>query len=424
MPAKVFKLDLSKALAPIELTSTDPEHGAVTLDTSTYSITPRTFAQRTLEETAGVCNTFIDNYTHTDTCGNIVHQVSRFGINSAVLDATKIRPATGSPIQKLPDVAPSTKGGSGTASSPGVDVATHKAEAQKQVTQYEIDVVTKAIAHLNFPGQTAKTALVDIFERDSSGNIATAKDASGTIIMTAAGLPRPATHTVVLFAQEVKCQGVSQGIKYLVIDPSNASFSHILAGASDDIRLCFNKKLQIYKPSTSVGPKPDQWRDCIDVAVKLAFSMEENIRIGIFNPVVREDARGHTGEIDFNSLKESAPIKEVTNQSEMYKKIPDEVSQHATRLKQSSDVKVAKKVTTYLKALKNVLDALDAKADTMDSYHTLELFAQKLTTVTTASTMSDFVGKCDSFLLDSGKITDTTAVMQMLGVELHSVDQL
>lgn len=71
------------------------------------------------------------------------------------------------------------------------------------------------------PGAAANasvTALVDVFERDGNGAINAAA---------------PATHTVLMF---------KQGDKYLIIDPNNAFFSHILAGASDDIRLCFNKK--------------------------------------------------------------------------------------------------------------------------------------------------------------------------------------
>lgn len=354
----------------------------------------------------------------------------RFGINSGVLDATTIRPATGSLIQKLPDVAPSTKGGSGTASSPGVDVATHKAEAQKQVTQYEIDVVTKAIAHLNATGQTAKTALVDIFERDTGGNIAAAKDASGTIIMTASGRPKPATHTVVLFAQEVKCQGVNQGTKYLVIDPSNASFSHILAGASDDIRLCFSKKCQIYTPKdkTMVGPGPDKWRDCIDIAVKLAFNIEVNTRLGMFQVAVKEDATTNSGEIEFVSLRDSAPVKEVTNQKDVYKKLPDEVSTHPMRLKQSSDVKVEKKVTAALKILDKTSTDLRKTLEALDLYHAFSALEQKIKDFYSASDAviqyNDFERECITFLKNIDQAVGSSEATALLGLEWNAIDQL
>lgn len=34
----------------------------------------------------------------------------------------------------------------------------------------------------------------------------------------------------------------------------------------------FHKSIQIYKPEGSIGPNPDQFRDCIDIAAKLAMN--------------------------------------------------------------------------------------------------------------------------------------------------------
>lgn len=105
--------------------------------------------------------------------------------------------------------------------------------------------------------------MVDIFERNNGGLINV--DATG----------HPITHTVVLYRG-------STGVQ--VIDPSNFLYSSHLANTNFNGELTtqglpqietIHKKTQIYKPDASVGTGNtfDKYRDCTDVAVKLAFGL-------------------------------------------------------------------------------------------------------------------------------------------------------
>ena len=100
-----------------------------------------------------------------------------------------------------------------------------------------------------------KCVLFDIFARSSDGII----EKEGKKLKT---------HTVVLFKQKDKI---------ILIDPSNSEFSqHITLGLNKVLLgehniAAYDKKLQIYTPNGETGTEPNQYRDCTDIAVKIAL---------------------------------------------------------------------------------------------------------------------------------------------------------
>jgi hypothetical protein len=243
-----------------------------------------------------------------------------------------------------------------------------KVKAQKQITLTEQSVITQAIDYLNDTDR--KTVLVDLFARHTKdGEYKTGHEhvgqqfASGHIKYTADGALE--THTVVLY---------KQNDRYLVIDPSNAEFSAILVGAHDDIRVCFSKKFQVYQAIENaeenylLGPKPDQWRDCIDISVKLAFSLNRNpqsIELESFNKseIIKTD-----------SLKGNISIEEISNNIEMYKIFPGELREYPLRAKQSSNIVEGKLYNAMLKYLFNVYKVLEIKIKEYGFFYIISKF--------------------------------------------------
>lgn len=168
------------------------------------------------------------------------------------------------------------------------------------------------------------------------------------------------THTIVL------CK---QNDKYLVIDPSNAEFSAILVGAHNDIRVCFSKKLKIYQPPEQdeekeiVGSNPNQWRDCIDIAVKLAFNLNKNsqeIELEKFN---------ESEVIKTDSLKDNISIEEISNNSDTWKILPGELDFYPIRSKQSSDIVDSKKIHAGLKIFHYISKQLKEKVTDLNLHY-------------------------------------------------------
>ena len=180
--------------------------------------------------------------------------------------------------------------------------------------------------------------------------------------------PTPKTHTAVLY---------NQNGKYLLIDPSNATFSYLLAGANKDLILCINEKMQIYKPlaSDKTGYDPHKWRDCIDIAVKLAFSLNHNNNeIKVTNIKHQQNS---VEVIDFTSLQEHPAVKDITNQNSLYKVLPSDVKDYPIRSKQSSDIKESAKTTWWLKALSSNFIKVEEKLQDIDPYRLIAKYDQK-----------------------------------------------
>jgi len=125
----------------------------------------------------------------------------------------------------------------------------------------EKDIITRVItSFISAPGII--TAIVDIFERNM-----------GVAVNVEAG--HPITHSVVLHFT---------GSEVCVIDPSNFLFSSHLENNDFTVELglkglppirTIHKELKIYTPIGDPGYTFDRYRDCTDVAVKLAFGLNK-----------------------------------------------------------------------------------------------------------------------------------------------------
>ncbi len=191
---------------------------------------------------------FVDTYKNNS--GNVV---CRYGLNSSVLVDTVTSYNTALQ-QKGPPLNQKSGGSS-------------KTELPKTVLHpLEIITIIKAI---NDVQKKAKTALIDIFVRDDivKGDKEKIKFDVKTRL--------PETHTVVLYQK-------SSG-DIILIDPSNSDFSKHLASEMSNLLVSGKlmdqtlkiptKEIKIYTPAKDTGPGSKQYRDCIDIATKIAFGL-------------------------------------------------------------------------------------------------------------------------------------------------------
>lgn len=289
------------------------------------------------------------------------------------------------------------------------------------LTEFEKISINEAISYLA-NNINITTALVDVFVRDADNKV---------IIKNG----EPETHTAVLYKQDGK---------YLVIDPSNANFSRILAGVSDDVILCHSNKLQIYMPPSDkseigiklvnkygsvTGVNNDQYRDCIDIAVKLAFNLNANLNFGI-NKIKVVDYGSNVYAIDYQSLREYPTIKEITNQQELYKLLPGSLEVFPVRVKQSSDVTHEKKITTVLKFLnygKFQLESKESKTTQIDLYHIKNKIEKESTELFNKEYNSkQYDEAIKDFCVFTNNIFDIVGSneQKLLGMELNAIDEL
>lgn len=253
-----FKLQLPSAPVRDLDSVTDPAYSAVTGKVGAYSITPRTFVSKTLLARDPGDTHPARSVEEYEYCGN---KVLRFCINAELIsvDPTGTILGEGRTVPKAPT-------GSTT---------TYLPDAAKAAILHTVEktLITEAIRHLHGigGGAGARTVLIDIFERDN-----------GAPIKIDPSSGHPLTHTVVLHKGPSTVQ---------VIDPSNfVNSSHL---ANDDfngalvrthglppietIHTARHGAIQIYKPDSVVGTAyaPDKYRNCTDVAVKLAFGFNK-----------------------------------------------------------------------------------------------------------------------------------------------------
>lgn len=152
-----------------------------------------------------------------------------------------------------------------------------------------------------------KAVLVDIFERNEQGVISIDNETD-----------KPKTHTVVLCRKEDVNN--SDNFGFLVIDPSNSKFSqHLgLPGVNKiidsllngDIKLeVSNKSYKIYEQNSKIGTGLafNKFRDCIDIAFKLAKSLNKTPKENIFF-----NNKDKSLEI-FDNLQANDIVKNITN---------------------------------------------------------------------------------------------------------------
>lgn len=180
-----------------------------------------------------------------------------------------------------------------------------------------------------------KTVLVDVFKRDAERKITDIQD----------------THTVVLYKTENKI---------LVIDPSNSTFSsHLVNYDKNLLEVDYSEKAKIYAPvsdKSEVGKKlielygsitgisSDQYRDCIDISVKLAFglnnSLEKCISIKNIKALKAIQSVSNNDEINTSILKDV--------QKEHFVKAP-------LKIMQKSNISISGKFFEYSQKIKEKL---------------------------------------------------------------------
>lgn len=120
-------------------------------------------------------------------------------------------------------------------------------------TDVETNIVKTAIHYLM--NTDSKTVLVDVFPRILDSK------AEGIPVGTIKLSGNIETHTALLY---------NTGEKILVIDPNNPQFSAFLENVNPThMQSSYRANDKIYTRAGESGP--ESWRDCIDIAVKLAF---------------------------------------------------------------------------------------------------------------------------------------------------------
>lgn len=236
------------------------------------SITPTTHLQRDLYQDGTDLNSgslasspindaifYQDVYKHKTWAAEIVS----FGINSynVTIRAELVR------HNALQATKIATLGAMSNASN-----ATNYPQFVKEIipTQYEQELMDCAIKY--FVDQKKKVVLVDTFPR------ALKADSKSKLKLGDIEIPSPieplATHTVILYKN-------SRG-DILVIDPNNPKFSghlqHIKVIGQQNFLVSNSPsdmhKIYAPKPNTKTGPTKDLYRDCVDLAVKLAALLD------------------------------------------------------------------------------------------------------------------------------------------------------
>jgi hypothetical protein len=259
--------------------------------------------------------------TYSDTYANSSENVSRFGINVAMIDLlnkSQDLACIYTPVDKPESIKPGS-------SSKKVKEDT---VSVKRLHPLEICLIQDAIDYLKT--QRKKSVLIDIFARNDDG----------TISMKATQLE---THTIVLYLQKDII---------VIIDPSNSDFSKHLsfnnlrlfrAGGSVPITVPSGSfKIYSVPDKDKIGPNPDQYRDCIDIAVKIAFglnALQEDINIQ-----------------DFMSLE---IIQEITNQQKYNDALFFDAPQIIARIRQASDNMVREKFNKLLQGIDQQMKMVD-----------------------------------------------------------------
>ena len=283
-----------------------------------YSITPTTFESR--EYASSLQNaTYIDTYRFNDT------SVCRFGINVFAEELRHTRPTE------------DAGGTHGSRSRYSNKSGTNLLDAVKGIKHeaVEIKVLQEAVNHL-FSRLEICSVLVDIIARGGDG--LSINERTGEY----------ETHTVILYKNPPNAEGTHS---VTVIDPSNFAFSahlgnpdiigdsteggsvpkvgHTLLAKNEDglpkIVIIPNSKVKIYQPKKATGLMHKDYRDCVDIAVKLALGF---------------DVAEKTSIASVDELKANVVIQSIANTA-IDIHYPARIK-HPVRIKQASDPKIVK----------------------------------------------------------------------------------
>ena len=315
------------------------------------SITPRTFISRTFN--AGILNqdpnkqTDLDDYWFVDEYRNQKGlSVVRFGIdrNSIIAKYDKDQDAYLLLEEKIKVTQKDDNVSSNTS---------------KKSTQYlpniaihhtlEKFLLVKAIDYLR--AGSNQTVLLHIFERtDGEINLDDSRS--------------PKTHTVLLYNNSPESSKVGK-IQVVVIDPTNFTFSSHLRDLNADANfkdveiITFHGKAQIYKkhdPQASLGNQTENYRDCADIAVKIAFLLEIN------KQDIEKLLKINREKIVDKDLTSVPLIKMLSNNTKIDSDIFSEKA--SIRVKQASDVETIRKfyeAQKWLQALHKMLSEISDK---------------------------------------------------------------
>lgn len=219
-----------------------------------------------------------------------------------------------------------------------------KNESSDKILSF-IEIISIQKAFQDMQLSTAKTALIDIFEKDEKGQISFNSQTN-----------LPETHTIVLYKNSEK--------DFVVIDPTDSSYSTHIASyinkmlIGSDISISTSQKnVQIYFPKKDqTGPNLDQYRDCIDIAVKLAFGLNN-----------------YSKKVDSAKIATLPIVKEVSNFSTINDSLPNEIIKDKKadiplRTQQKSDTKIGEKLYQFSKVIKGNLGELEDKKNLDKGY--------------------------------------------------------
>jgi len=301
------------------------------------SITPTTFKSRTLNSDL---IWYIDEYIHKN------NSVIRFGINYKDI---KINTEDSSILNEKVELYNPQKGKSkDSQSTTGIE------RIAKSISHHYLEkqLLEKSVNYLLESNDT-QTVLVDIFVRDNGG-----------IKRDQENPDCPEIHTVVLYKNPIR-EGQNKH-EVLVIDPSNFSFSSHLSNLNGTIQhkklgeiITLHKVLQIYKANDprNTGSEPEQYRDCTDIAVKIAFGLNQNKNL----------------IINVDNIKEIDGIKFISNNDAINDSIPVDIqTKHFVnfplRIQQKSNTKIPEDMYKFSKTIKDNLLKIENREPLQEKY--------------------------------------------------------
>ena len=290
--------------------------------------------------------------------------VVRYGVNLESVRVESSGSVLGVSVDQITEDIASTSKKSGS-SKPGSD----KPSKGKLLHPLEIELLTSAINDLL--SSTQKAVVVDIFDKEKDGSI---KHKSGI----------PEIHAVVLYKQVIDVDGNGNpNFQIFVIDPSNSDFSKhldnhvvealisvsctaITGGRWVDI-VVPQKPLQIYPipEGEQPGPNPDKFRDCVDLAIKLARGfnlMTEGLKVSFSLEKLASDTV---------YVSDLPVVQVVTNNRDINKNLVLEHKMLPLRGKQSTDTRSAEilyDLEVKIKAQKDLVKNEVQLASTKDGY--------------------------------------------------------
>lgn len=223
---------------------------------------------------------------------------------------------------------------------PTEDIASSKKSSKKstdKVIEYnkkllhpvEIFALQKSLKALQITN-SSRVTLFDIFERNADGTISMQDDTAKI-------------HTLVLYYKGNK--------QFELLDPSNSEFSaHLVASCNNRFILpdlsikVHEKKIKLYVPEKEkIGQNYDEFRDCIDIAVKVAFVLLKKQE-----------------QLNSKSIYDIPEVKQLSNQQEIdpaYPEFPKGV-QYPLRVKQSSAYSDREKCNQVLNKINDSLSEI------------------------------------------------------------------